>query len=326
MPKVTVTPHGIKGGRASGMNRTPPKRGKAKGWTASAARRNRDFLKSIDPTRLTGGALSATLTFGRSQPVGPADMQRIRDNFFDRLRRDGVARHHWVMEFQTDGTPHLHMMIFYDDEDQARCSSGTVMHHWHQLSKHTGATDRGQHVTPVHHLTGWLQYLAKHGARGAAHMQRTMPEGWENPGRMWGKMGVWHTLSEELEVDAGTFYRLRRWVRNWRLADAREDLRKARLRGDEKGQSIARRRIASARSLLSRGDRQRSELMGFDEWAKPHVVEPMLDLLSARDGSLVRPWAERETVPTEPPRSALPKKGRRIGGAGPLGGRMPGDA
>lgn len=312
MPKVTLTPHGIKAARASGMNRNPPKRGPSKGWTAGAARRNRDFLKSIDPAALSGNAVSASLTLGRDTVLTPSDMQAMRERFFDRLRYEGVTRHHWVMEFQRDGTPHLHMMIYFPDSHTRPTQA--VLWHWTEVADHTGASVQGQHVVPVHALSGWLQYLAKHGARSAEHYQRSTPSGWENPGRMWGKSGEWPTLEEAFEIDRGSFYALRRWVRNWRLADARRALDKATLWADPVGQAIARRRIVSARSLLNRGDRCRSELMGFDEWAGPSVVVPMRELLSGRPGALLRDWSERDQVPTQPPLTE-DVKDRREGGA-----------
>lgn len=315
MPKVTVTPHGIKAGRSAGMNRKPVKRGKAKGWTASAARRNRDFLKSIDPLHLTGKAVSASLTLGRDTVLTPSDMQRMREAFFDRLRREGVVRHHWVMEFQKDGTPHLHMMIYFPADWSKGDPTRAVLWHWTEVADHTGASLRGQHVVPVHALSGWLQYLAKHGARSAEHYQRSMPSGWENPGRMWGKSGEWPTLEEAFEIDPASFYALRRWLRNWRLADARSALRKADAWNDPKGRAIALRRISSARSLLNRGDRQKSELMGFDEWAGPSVVLPMMEALAGRPGALLRDWSKAGEVPTQPPLTG-DVKDRREGGAG----------
>jgi len=297
MPKITLTPHGIKAGRSAGSNKTPPKRGKTKGWSQATARRNRDFLKSINPTLLDGHSISASLTLGRTYRVIPADMQAIRQKFFKRLDREKALRHHWVMEFQRDGTPHLHMMIFFPDSIHAETAKQIVRDHWIEVTQLTGAEPWGQHVVAVHSLTGWLQYLAKHGARGAEHYQRSMPKGWEAPGRMWGKSGEWPTSVQEFDCDRSTFYRLRRWVRNWRIADATKDLRKARLRCDDKGTQIALRRIRSARQLLNRGSRMKSELLGFDEWAGPKVILPMIALLMSRSGAYWRDYADAKASP-----------------------------
>lgn len=297
MPKITLTPHGIKAGRAAGSNKAPPKRGKTKGWSAATARRNRDFLKSINPTLLDGHSISASLTLGRTYCVMPADMQSIRQNFFKRLDREKVSRHHWVMEFQRDGTPHLHMMIFFPDFIHPEAARELVRRHWIEVTQLTGAEPWGQHIVPVHALTGWLQYLAKHGARGADHYQRSMPKGWETPGRMWGKSGQWPTSVQEFDCDKSTFYTLRRWVRNWRLSDARKDLRKSRLHCDDRGEQIALRRIRSARRLLNRGSRMKSELLGFDEWAGPNVILPMIALLMSRSGAYWRDYADAKASP-----------------------------
>lgn len=315
MPKVTVTPHGIKAGRSAGMNRKPVKRGKSKGWTASTSRRNRDFLMSIDPVNLTGQAVSASLTLGPDAVITPSDMQRMREAFFERLRREGVVRHHWVMEFQRRGAPHLHMIIYFPADWPKGDPARAVNWHWTEVTRDTSSLHTGQHIEPVHALGGWLHYLAKHGARSAEHIQRICPEGWENPGRMWGKSGDWPTLEEAFEIDPSSFFALRRWVRNWRLADARSALVKARARRDPKAEEIALRRVIKTRSLYNRGDRQKSELMGLAEWAGPSVILPMLEALAGRPGALLREWSKAGEVPTQPPLTG-DVKDRREGGAG----------
>lgn len=297
MPKLSLTPHGIKAGRSAGCNRTPPKRGTSKGWSASTSRRNRDFLKSIDPTQLDGHAVSASLTLGRSSRLSATEFKIIRENLFKRLARAGITRHHWLTEFQKDGTPHLHMMIFFPLSIHPNNAVEAVREHWLEVSEATGSRFSGQDVVAMYHLQGWLKYLAKHGSRGADHYQRNQPKGWETPGRMWGKSGTWPTSILEYDCDTSTFYRLRRWVRNWRLSDARRALTKARRYCDEIGTQNALRRIRSARQLLNRGTRQKSELMGFDEWTPPEIINRMIDALMRVHGSYIRDYSEHKETP-----------------------------
>ena len=75
---------------------------------------------------------------------------------------------------------------------------------------------------------GWLQYLSKHAARGAAHYQRaqgSIPSGWEGmTGRMWGHLGDFPTHEPlGLELDDCGWFRFRRIVRGWRCAPARSE-------------------------------------------------------------------------------------------------------
>ena len=320
MPKITVTPNGIKGAVAPGGNRTPPKRGLTRGWTAAVARRNRDFLMSIDPLALDGVAVSASLTLGRQSRVKPRDVARWRDTLMKRLQRAGLLRAHWVLEFQKDGTPHLHGIFFFPAHAHQTGDhlAGNVAAAWLDLVHQTGAEWPGQHVVPVNALLGWLQYLAKHGARSAAHYQRRVPEGWENPGRMWGKSGEWPLQADEVETDRATFFRLRRAIAAWRRADARKALLSAIASGRPSLIRSAKRRVVLARSSLQAPSRARAETLGFAEWV-PDTVAAALVVWAARHGAgFVRDWDEREQVPPfpEPARPALPMKGRRDAQAG----------
>ena len=128
------------------------------------ARRNQDFLMSVDGNALAGQGepYAVSLTFGRDEIVSPDALRKVRQAFFERLRRMGLIRLHWLVEFQGDGTPHLHMLLYLPMPDQA----GAIRSHWLDVAGWSGARASGQHVVSVNHLRGWKQYLGKHGIRG----------------------------------------------------------------------------------------------------------------------------------------------------------------
>lgn len=306
MAKVVVLADGIKLSRAAGGNKAPAIRGKAKGWTPAVARRNTSFLMAVDAGALDGVGVSATLTIGRDgPPVSPQTFERWRQALIHRLRRMGLVRLHWVVEFQRSGAPHFHMMAYFCRGD-ARALSDTVKAHWLQIVERTGAAIWSQHVVPVTSPLGWKQYLAKHGARGAAHYQRTaLPGGWEQPGRMWGKSGEWPSIAAEFETDNAGLNWLRRRVRAWRLADARQELERARQRGDERAVAAAVRRVVSARHMLRCGSEAASHCRGATEWLPRHLSVRLLAHIQQR-GGVVRDWAERGMAPQSPPGGRSP--------------------
>jgi hypothetical protein len=129
---------------------------------------------------------------------------------------------------------------------------------------------------PITAALGWFQYCAKHAARGVTHYQRdssNIPEGWHKTGRMWGYRGEWD-LAEPLALscDDGTFYRMRRMVRGWRVADARAS-------GDAY-------RLSTARGMLRCHDRARSNVRGVSEWITQELMLAMI-LLAAGDTGTV---------------------------------------
>lgn len=165
MAKIVISPDGVKLAKAPGMgNPEPPLRGKASGWSKAVARRNNDFLMSVDGAALAGQGepYAVSLTFGREEIVSPDALRDVRQSLFWRLRRMGLIRLHWLVEFQGDGTPHLHMLLYLPMADQ----EAAIRSHWLDVAGWTGARVSGQHVVSVNHLRGWKQYLGKHGIRG----------------------------------------------------------------------------------------------------------------------------------------------------------------
>lgn len=62
MPVMKVYPNGVTMGRAPGKNdHERGKRGEVKGWSASAARRNLAFLRSVEDDKLDGYGYTVSL-------------------------------------------------------------------------------------------------------------------------------------------------------------------------------------------------------------------------------------------------------------------------
>jgi predicted SnoaL-like aldol condensation-catalyzing enzyme len=256
----------------SNHKREPGERGEIVGWTAGAARRNRDFLQSIDATRADGIAVAYTLTV-RDVPEDAETWAALVDTFRKRLARMGAIRDHWVIEWQKRGAPHLHGFAYFcpnrlrESDDLAklqpwpedpeilsamfdwlgRNAAFKIVEHWLDLSQRYRTSAKGQHVVPVHGLIGWLAYLMKHASRGADHYQRQrhqLPPGWQKSGRLWGKGGSWPTRTDSLVVDDVSGLRFRRALRAYGRAQARTQLR----RGIEHGNSA---QIATAKRALA---------------------------------------------------------------------------
>jgi hypothetical protein len=269
--KVTHTPHGIKMAVVSDHQRTPGERGEIVGWTAGAARRNRDFLQSIDPARLNGLAMAYTFTV-RDCPPDAEAWAALIDRLRKRLKRAGAIRDHWVVEWQKRGVPHLHGFAYFDTEDLRQSDGYARRQPWRddpewqeELQQYLGqrmawrlrdmwlelagayrAGPKGQHAARVDGLTGWLAYLMKHASRGADHYQRqrhALPEGWQKSGRLWGKGGDWPTRSDSFVIDATSRFRLRRALRRYGRSQAVSQLRRGQAYGNA-GQ------IASAKRAL----------------------------------------------------------------------------
>lgn len=246
----------------------PPKekRGNAQGWTAAVARRNAAFLMSVDVPALSGQPFAATLTMAPDRIPDPVEFHAMLDALLKRLRRAGALRWHWLIEFQRNGSPHLHMSVWMPDGTSLDAFGLTVVIAWITLCDRHGvrAGPGGQTFSALTDA-GWCQYVAKHGSRGAKHYQReaaNRPAGWENPGRMWGygPRSGWPTVEERLPIEAdltlAQFHRLRRLMRGWEISRARQI-------SDPKER---RRAIRWSRRALSCPDRRLSTVRPVSGW------------------------------------------------------------
>ena len=168
-----------------------------------------------------------------------------------------MVRLQWLTEWQRRGVPHLHGMVYLPGGSGAL--SEAVTGHWLEVAAPWGASAHGQSVKPVHGLPGWLQYQAKHSARGVRHYQRaTVPEAWAaGTGRLWGTSGKWPVREALVDIDLRTYWRLRRRLRSWMLAQARAD--------------EDHRRVAYLRRMLADPDRARSAVRAVGEFVPEHV-------------------------------------------------------
>lgn len=262
---------------------TPPKkndhlrakRGTVEGWSESATRRMVHFLRSVDErtldTTASGEPLrgyAITLTV-RDCPPTADDWKRLRNAYFKRLTRLGVYRVHWVTEWQRRGVPHLHGAVWLP----ISVPRGELLLNWVAVANEFGASLRGQYSLEINDTVGWFKYLSKHSARGVQHYQRhpeNIPPSWKKKtGRVWGKTGDWATTDPvEFDISSEAYYRLRRILRNWRIADARTA-----------GNSW---RIKSARGMLKSHRRDLSDVRGASEWLEMGPALAVLDYLKAQ--------------------------------------------
>lgn len=278
MPVAKLYQHGFTMGTPPTVpNRRPPKRSTVSGWSQAACRRNTAFLRSVRERELPPYGITFTLTV-RDCPPDARAWHRLRRAYLMRLQRAGLICGHWVTEWQRRAVPHLHGIAYFPAHYDELPGASRALASWIEIAAPYGATCSGQHFATVSDVVGWLQYLAKHASRGVAHYQRNpaqVPPTWSSEtGRVWGHVGSW-PLREPipLEFSQAAAWPLRRWVRNWRLADARS----------EACEGKRRRRIVSARTMLRCPDQARSSVRGISEWIPPAVTDRMLEALH-RDG------------------------------------------
>lgn len=231
------------------------------GWSRDAVRRHKRWLYGIEAGELTGVGHAVTLTM-RHTPPSEVDWANVRTLLMQSLRDAGMIRWHWVVEWQRRGTPHLHMAVYGPpgtDPGEVAVAA------WLRVAGPYGAIPAGQYVTPISGPVGWLKYLSKHASRGVAHYQRQgKPSGWTKTGRLWGYGGSWPSVEPvHGQIDQQTFWRFRRLVRRYVIADARA-------RGDWRG-------VAYLRTMLRCPDRNLSAVRGVSEWVPGRVA---LDLLA----------------------------------------------
>lgn len=257
MPVLRLYLHGLTAGIPPTTNtHERRKRGKVQGWTHRTTRSNTRFLYAVEPGGLTGYGYALSLTL-RDCPPTAEDFHRVRRAFFEAMRRLGMIRLHWLIEWQRRGVPHLHAALWLPGPGMA----DEIVQHWCRVAKRYGALKWGQHVTRINNEVGWFKYLSKHAARGVSHYQRapeSIPKGWKDgTGRMWGSVGDWPLREAmELNIDKRGYDRLRRIVRGWRVADAR--------RAMENGEGT--RRLRSARRMLRSNDPNAAAVRGVSEW------------------------------------------------------------
>lgn len=288
MRMIKLYKHGLTMSTVSTKPKPPPvKRGVTTGWSESATRRNIAFLRSVDDALLghtdDGECLigfGITLTL-RDCPASSEDWHKLRRAFFMRLSRMGMYRAHWVTEWQRRGVPHLHGAVWFPIPPSNNMGGKLSVSDWgdfckkiiqHWIDVNSGnAGLGGQFITSIHDSVGWFKYLSKHAARGHKHYQRSsenIPSGWASTGRVWGRLGTWVITPPASHVlQDSDFFRYRRLVRRWRIADART--------------AGSFRRVGYARRMLRSNDSGLSRLRGVSEWVPESTSLLMLDAAKA---------------------------------------------
>lgn len=244
-----------------GGNPYPPARGECVGWSAGVVRRNMQKLLSIDFNKCSGFSYFVTLTL-RDCPESAADFAVLIDRFIKWLRRRGLVRYHYVIEWQKRGVPHLHMAVWLD----ARLCGDAVAVYWVESA---AAAYFPNKITGIKHATktdeinggvGWAKYVSKyagHAARGFYNSQRrAMPKGWERSGRMWSVGGDWQGLfidADDLPINDKQQYALRRIIWRMRYAAARDNLRRFFVENGSWAYVAARRGAPCSRSGIKTG-------------------------------------------------------------------------
>lgn len=277
MPTGKLYPNGLTLGMGGNPQPVGGKRGVVEGWSQSSVRRHTRWLYSVDAPAIDGYGWSVTLTV-RDLPENAASWTALRRAYLKRLERTGLLiRSHWVTEWTRRRVPHMHLALYLSADLTPAQAARELVLPWLDVAQQYGSGPRGQHIGRITGVVGWLEYLSKHAARGVSHYQRNgKPPGWDTTGRLWGHTGSWPVQEPaEVNLNRSEFFRFRRLVRAWRLADARTSLAAADT--SEKRRS-ARRRIASARTMLRSSDRALSEVRGVSEWIPEDVGLLLLDL------------------------------------------------
>lgn len=281
MPTVTSYRNGATAGIGGG-NPSPSKRGKITGWSQAAVRRHTAWLYSIDAPQLDGNGFAITLTM-KSTPASADEFHAMRRAFIMRVQRMGANRIHWVVEWQKRGTPHLHCAIYFPEghnghwgADAATATPIQVVTAWLAVADVYGANIRAQHWDQIDGPLGWLMYLSKHASRGVKHYQRSgHPEGWDRTGRLWGHTGEWPSDAPmRFDMSREAYWRYRRLVRSWRVANARQS-------GD-----VA--RIKYAKSMLACPQPKLSAVRGVSDWVPEDVSLTLVGLLEGEGFEIVQ--------------------------------------
>jgi hypothetical protein len=333
MPRLTIYANGFKVAKNGHVgNRTPPKRGSVTGWSSQSARRNDEFLKSVEFAKVSEThpqGLACTFTMGDC-PETAAEFHKRLKSFFRRVCHRGGVLLHYVVEWHlrerygTGPVPHVHMVVFTDDvmvtfrtgDDQLFDFFGATALEvfWENAFSGLNINPTAQHIEPITDARGWAAYMSKHAARSVEHIQRNpdiLPTGWENSGRMWGKRGDWPVRTQTAMLDDYAFYAFRRFANRAMRAQAARNLAVAQARlSDSRGHAqqrkntalvaLAARRIPFLTGRLQRNNSKIGRIVPMCDWLDPVHVHRWLtvccervDQVSAETGEIVTIWRLR---------------------------------
>lgn len=223
--RLAMRESGVSMSPVSYSNHKRERRGEVKGWTVGASRRNAQWLQSVAVDELdVTNSFAVTLTLPADTGITAKQFGAARTSYVKVLRRAGLERLHWVVEWTRRKTPHIHMFVTMKKE----LDSVALVLPWLRLTSEYGTRIGSQSVERVWNALGWLKYAAKHSARGVGHYQRQgAPDGWEKTGRLWGKSGQW-PMSDSIvapDLPREVYYQLRRDLLALSVSQARPQSR-----------------------------------------------------------------------------------------------------
>ncbi|HKY57839.1 MAG TPA: hypothetical protein VJL80_07360, partial [Aeromicrobium sp.] len=196
------------------------------------------------------------------------------------------------------------MAVYFDPcaDNAQRFAGPRLVAEWLRIAGEYGPSLHSQVCKPIDGPTGWLKYLAKHGARSVAHYQRQgMPPGWDKTGRLWGSFGDWPVEAwHSVEVSIGQWNRHRRLAQRYLLAQARSDALRYEARGEWAKAAGSWDRVAYLRRARKCPDRSLSMCRGVSGWVPLEVSCALLAAVGWREPVAARA-AQVEPLPVADP-------------------------
>lgn len=208
--------------KAARKGQKAAKRDRCGGWTYGCYKRLVERLQSVCEEHLfsTGFVHAITLTYGHAEGVPSAGMVKLhRERLLGWAARHGFTAVHWLVEFQRNGYPHMHLIAKHG---VSAVMAASLVDKWLSITSASGARSAGQHVSEMSGFSQYALYLAKHASRQNWHYQRaSLPTSWGGySGRMWGFTGDWKFDDAFVIVlDIGEWWRVRRVIRRLARAD-----------------------------------------------------------------------------------------------------------
>lgn len=187
------------------------KRSKIIKFSWRSARRLRHLIRNSEDT----WKAFVTLTYPAEYPCNGRETKAHLNAFLQFLRRKGI-KSVWVLEFQSRGAPHYHVIVsgFIPKEE--------IAERWYRIvgsgdERHLRAGTGISAIRSKRHLYGYLlSYIKKLD-------QKTPPEEFEDVGRFWGSSR--NLLSFEVYRRKEQYFKLVRsikMIRNWYKAHLRK--------------------------------------------------------------------------------------------------------
>ena len=197
-------------------------------------------------------------------------------------------------------------LLYFDPcaDNAQRFAGARLVAEWVRIAGEYGPSMHSQVCKPIDGPTGWLKYLAKHGARSVAHYQRQgMPPGWDKTGRLWSSFGSWPVEAwHSVEVSVGQWNRHRRLAQRYLVAQARSDALRYEARGEWVKAAGSWDRVAYLRRARKCSDRSLSMCRGISGWVPLEVSCALLVAVGWRERVEVKVGAiEVEPLPVVDP-------------------------